>query len=208
MADYSDKLMDAVLSNSALTDGLNDDEADMVYKWARAQIEFLGPKIKSDEMFDEVRGHVFGLIDTMSLVVRRRKDHDAVWVNEKLDEMDAMSRELDGPIATNELRHVLHDETDRREILVQLAQHYDLDPPDLSNRTTVYASGEPKRSILDTDEDITVKLDEVFADVDSTAGRVAKDVMEALRNIAREAGSSREVIEDVADKIDLEDEEE
>ena len=208
MSDYSEKLMDAVLSNSALTDGLNDDEADMVYKWARAQIEFLGPKIKSDEQFDVVRGHLFELIDTMSLITRRRPDHDAVWVNEKLDKMDATSREFDGPIASNELRHILHDETDRREILVLLAQHYDLDPPNISDRTTVYATDEQKRTIFDTDDDVTVKLDEVFADVDSTAGRVAKEVMEALRNIAREAGGSQGVIEDVADKIDFEDEEE
>jgi hypothetical protein len=203
MSDYSEKMMDAILSNSALTDGLTDDEAELVYKWASAQIDYLAPKISSDQQFDELRGTLFGLINTMSLVARRSKDHDAVWINEKLDDMDTRSRELDGPIATTELRHTLHDEKDRHEILLMLAQHYDLETPDISDRTTVYAS-EQKRSVVDNEGEVVIDLDEVFADIDSTAGRIAKDVMEALRNIASEAGSSQDVIEDVADKIDEE----
>lgn len=207
MAEYGEKLMDAVLSNSALTDGLTDDEAELMYEWARAQSEYLGRFINNDEEFDSARGRLFELMDKMSLIARKRTSHDDTWVNEKLDELDSVSRQLDGAIATNELRHTLHDLTDRREILVRLAQHYDLDPPNISELPTTKGFDEPRRSIMDTDDDITVKLDEVFADVDSTAGKVAKDVMEMLRNIAREAESSQDVIEDVADKIDLDDEE-
>jgi hypothetical protein len=109
--DYRAKFQDALLSNSALTDGLTDDEAKPLIDWAMRQAEFVGSSVADEVDADDKLSNLTRLILYISRFTQGRSRHtgDAEWFQKQVEKMNRASTELGGSVMDMTTRQKLKD---------------------------------------------------------------------------------------------------
>lgn len=214
--DYSAMIKDMIRSDSSLTDGLRDDEAEPLLRWAMRQAEIVGSQAVDEDDAYEKEDHLLSLIAKIRRFTLRRRGKDDSWLEEQLNAMDKHLTGLGGEPPPTSQRHILHDapSMDNLEVIEHLTRVYSVgqdvpaapEPPPAppSGGTeppeAMYAMFEPRQG-LDLDEANPGKASGLD-DNEDLHGILTRDVMNALRNIVR--STSRETTDETEPDIDEE----
>lgn len=128
----TDRLKDFLLSNSALTDGLTDEQAKPLIEWAMQQAEQVGPTIADEDDAEHKQTNLNRLVLYINRFTqyRLKEGNGPEWVQTQLDRLDQFSQHLNGPTASEVIRQKLLDnrEMSHDEVLAVLMDAYDQRP--------------------------------------------------------------------------------
>jgi len=95
-------LQDAIATDSAIREGLHDDDALPFIEWGRAQAERVAARWAAqglspdEEQLDEAAGALIDLMTDINWAVRYRRKKGTAWLVNRLRSINALSRELFG----------------------------------------------------------------------------------------------------------------
>ncbi|NDJ84763.1 MAG: hypothetical protein GYB66_02650 [Chloroflexi bacterium] len=85
------KIRDTILSATLMTEGLTDDEAEPFIEWSMEQADRVGLMVQSEVELDEKRYQLRDFLEALVQLVVRRQNHDAGWLQAKLDTLDSQA---------------------------------------------------------------------------------------------------------------------
>ncbi len=126
--EYTHKLKDALLDNSALRDGLTDEEAKPLIDWALRQVDYVVPTIENDEDAEFKQTNLNRLVLYITrFTTRRLDDKDNEWVNKQLERLAEFSTYIGGKSLTEAVQSQLvnHAGLSNAEVLTILTSAFD-----------------------------------------------------------------------------------
>ncbi len=114
---WSDKLRDAILSNSAIRDGLQDDAAQPLIDWGLELAEAVGEKMsqlppeQTDAAYDTYQGALSKLLTRLNWLITFSQKKGEDWTRKTLAQINELSQTLFGEqaplLSEDEMLHML-----------------------------------------------------------------------------------------------------
>lgn len=132
---WSTKLRDAIVSNSAIRDGLKDDEAQPLIDWGLSLADSIGAKMENvpeseiEEVYDKYQAALSKLLTRINWLITFSQKKGPAWTQKTIDQLNELTHTLFGEQAPqlpveDIMNYVLSDSdaADRRARVQQLMQ--------------------------------------------------------------------------------------
>jgi len=125
---YVTRFTDAILSNSALRDNLEDSDAQLLINWGLEQAKQTGATVQDEEDAENKLRSLNRLIKYVGRYTARRYDKDAGWAQDIIDRLNEYSQGIGGRAPTEEERAELlaHQTYSNAALLEKLFASYGL----------------------------------------------------------------------------------
>lgn len=178
---YVDKLKDALLDNSALRDGLTDEEAKPLIDWALRQADYVAASIENDEDAEFKQTNLNRLVLYITRFTTRRLDgKDDEWVTKQLSRLNEFSTNIGGKTLPDSVQAQLlhHAELSHEDVLGILTSAFD----QAEMPTQPMPTAQP-----DVPTDTALDIAEIAAGQPDETQQITKDVQANLSSMQEQS---------------------